>query len=104
MFSLRLFISITDKILEEVHHWRNRTLEEIYPFVFLDAIHYKVKVNTKFEQRAVYTLLGINLKGRKEILGFYLLKSEGSAYWSNVLADLKNRGVLSLHRWIKRLP
>jgi len=85
--------NITDKIIDKVKEWQARVLEEVYPFIFLDAIHYKIKENGNYVSKAVYTILGINLQGRKEILGLYLSESEGANFWLSVLTDLNNRGV-----------
>lgn len=85
--------AITDKLLPELKSWRERQLDAIYPFVWLDAVHYKVKENGRFVSKAVYTILGLTLEGKKELLGLYLSESEGARYWLNVLTDLHNRGV-----------
>ncbi len=85
--------TITDKIIDRVKEWRERPLETYYPFVWLDAIHYKVRTGGHYEARAVYTVLGLNIEGRKEVLGLYLSESEGANFWLSVLTDLQNRGV-----------
>jgi transposase-like protein len=85
--------AITDKIIAEVREWQQRPLETLYPFVWLDAIHYKVKDNGRYRSKAVYTVLALNLEGKKEILGLYLSESEGANFWLSVLTDLNNRGV-----------
>jgi len=85
--------AITDKIIGEVREWQQRPLESLYPFVWLDAIHYKVKDNGRYKSKAVYTVLAVNLEGKKEILGLYLSESEGANFWLSVLTDLNNRGV-----------
>ena len=85
--------TITDKIIAEVKEWQQRPLDSVYPFVWLDAIHYKVKENGRYQGKAVYTILAVNLEGTKEILGLYLSESEGAKFWLSVLADIKNRGV-----------
>ena len=85
--------TITDKIISKVKEWQARPLERVYPFIFLDAIHYKIKDNGKYVNKAVYTILGINIQGKKEILGLYLSESEGANFWLQVLSDLNNRGV-----------
>ena len=85
--------TITDKILDKVKEWQQRPLEKIYPIVWLDAIHYKVRENGRYESKAVYTILAVNLDGRKEILGLYLSETEGANFWLSVLTDLNNRGV-----------
>lgn len=85
--------TITDKIIDTVKAWQQRPLDSHYPFVWLDAIHYKVRVDGHYQSRAVYTVLGLNLEGRKEVLGLYLAESEGANFWLGVLTDLQNRGV-----------
>ena len=85
--------AITDKIITKVKEWQARPLESLYPFVWLDAIHYKVKEGGKYVQKAVYTILGVRLDGKKEILGLYLSESEGANFWLSVLTDLQARGV-----------
>ncbi|WP_024790236.1 IS256 family transposase [Lebetimonas sp. JH292] len=85
--------TITDKIIPKIKEWQSRPLENIYPFVFMDAIHYKIKEDGKYVNKAVYTILGINIRGKKEILGLYLSESEGANFWLQVLTDLNNRGV-----------
>ena len=85
--------AITDKIIAEVREWQQRPLESLYPFVWLDAIHYKVKDNGRYKSKAVYTVLAVNLEGKKEILGLYLSESEGANFWLSILTDLNNRGV-----------
>jgi transposase-like protein len=84
---------ITDSIIPEIHEWQNRPLNSLYPFVWMDAIHYKVREEGKVVSKAVYTVLGINLDGRKELLGIYISESEGARFWLQVLSDLTNRGV-----------
>ncbi len=85
--------AITDKIIDTVKAWQQRPLDSHYPFVWLDAIHYKVRTQGHYESRAVYTILGLNLEGKKEVLGLYLSESEGANFWLGVLTDLQNRGV-----------
>ncbi|WP_024791986.1 IS256 family transposase [Lebetimonas sp. JS138] len=85
--------TITDKIIPKIKEWQSRPLESIYPFVFMDAIHYKIKEDGKYVNKAVYTILGINIQGKKEVLGLYLSESEGANFWLQVLTDLNNRGV-----------
>lgn len=85
--------TITDKIIDKVKAWQSRPLDSIYPFVWLDAIHYKVKDGGKYVSKAVYTILGVSLEGKKDILGLYLSESEGANFWLSVLTDLNNRGI-----------
>lgn len=84
---------VTDRLIPELKSWQQRPLEAIYPIVWLDAIHYKVREDGRYVSKAVYTLLGLNIEGRKELLGLYLSESEGANYWLSVLTDLHNRGV-----------
>lgn len=85
--------AVTDKLLPDLQTWRERDLEAIYPIVWLDAIHYKIKENGRYVSKAIYTLLGLNIEGRKELLGLYLSDQEGAHHWLSVLTDLYNRGV-----------
>ena len=85
--------AVTDKIIPLLKAWQQRPLEAIYPFIWLDAIHYKVKEDGRYASKAVYTILGVNLEGKKEVLGLYLSESEGANFWLQVLTDLNNRGV-----------
>lgn len=85
--------AITDKLLPELQAWRERDLEPIYPILWLDAIHYKVREGGRYVSKAVYTILGLNLEGKKELLGLYLSDTEGAHYWLGILTDLQNRGV-----------
>ena len=85
--------AITDKIIAEVKQWQQRPLDSHYPFVWMDAIHYKVRENGRYLSKAVYTILGLNMEGKKEVLGLYLSESEGANFWLSVLTDLSNRGV-----------
>lgn len=84
---------ITDRIIPDVKAWQHRPLEPLYCIVWLDAMHYKVKVEGKIVHKALYNILGINKNGQKEILGIYLSESEGANFWLQVLTDLNNRGL-----------
>lgn len=85
--------AVTDKLLPELQAWRERDLEAVYPIVWLDAIHYKIRENGRYVSKAVYTILGLNIEGKKELLGLYLSGEEGAHHWLSVLTDLHNRGV-----------
>jgi len=85
--------TITDKLLPELRQWQQRPLQTLYPFVWLDAIHYKIKEDGRYVGKAVYTVLALNLEGKKEILGLYLSETEGANFWLSVLTDLHQRGV-----------
>ena len=85
--------AITDRVLEDVKQWQNRTLESVYPLVWLDAIHYKVRENGAILTKAVYCVIGLNRDGVKDLLGLYIGQQEGARFWLGVLTDLQNRGV-----------
>ena len=88
------FISdVTDKILPRIEDWQNRPLDEVYPILFIDAIHYSVRDNGVIRKLAAYVILGINTEGRKEVLTIQIGDNESSKYWLAVLNELKNRGV-----------
>jgi transposase-like protein len=85
--------AIIDKILPKIKSWQNRPLEEIYPIIFLDAMHFKCSEGNTVISKAFYTILGINQEGKKDVLGLYLSESEGANFWLGVLTDLQNRGI-----------
>ena len=91
--SATMISKITDKILPEIKEWQTRQLEEVYPIVFMDAIHYSVRQDGVVIKKAVYILIGINLKGEKEVLGFWIGENESSKFWLNILNEIGNRGV-----------
>jgi len=88
-----LISTVTDAVLDEVTAWQNRPLEPVYPIVYLDAIHLKMRHSGQVKNQAVYLALGINLEGYKELLGLWIGEHEGAKFWLNVLTQLKNRGV-----------
>ncbi|MFY9107755.1 IS256 family transposase [Aliarcobacter cryaerophilus] len=92
-FSKATISAVTDKVIPLLKEWQQRPLESIYPFVWLDAIHYKIKDGGKYVSKAVYTVLGVDMEGKKNILGLYLSESEGANFWLSVLTDLNNRGL-----------
>ena len=85
--------AITDRVIPAIKEWQARPLDPVYCIVWLDAMHYKVKEEGKIVSRAVYHILGINVEGRKDLLGMYVSESEGATFWLSVLTDLRNRGV-----------
>ena len=88
------FISdVTDKILPQIEDWQNRPLDEVYPILYIDAIHYSVRDNGVIRKLAAYAILGINTEGKKEVLSITVGDNESSKYWLSVLNELKNRGV-----------
>ena len=84
---------ITDSVLPAVQEWRNRPLDAVYPFVFLDCMFFKIRVNGQVETRAIYNILGVDVEGKKDILGLYVSENEGAKFWLSVLTDLKSRGI-----------
>lgn len=85
--------NITNRIVPVVTEWQNRPLEKTYSFVFMDAIHYKVREDKHIVVKAAYVVLGVNMDGEKEVLGIWIGANESSKFWLSVLNDLKNRGV-----------
>jgi transposase-like protein len=84
---------ITDRVLPLLAEWQSRLLEASYPFVFMDAIHYKVREEKQIVSKAAYVVLGINNDGFKEVLGIWIGNAESSKFWLSVLSEFKNRGV-----------
>ncbi|MBZ0182733.1 MAG: IS256 family transposase [Melioribacteraceae bacterium] len=84
---------ITDSIVVHAKEWQSRPLSEIYPIVFFDAIHYKVRQEGKVVSKAAYTCLAIDIEGQKDMLGIWIGESEGANYWLGIMTELKNRGV-----------
>lgn len=84
---------ITDKILPEAREWQQRPLESIYAVVFLDAIHFHVRSEGRIVKKAVYIAIGVNLEGRKDVLGMWIGENESAKYWASVLNGLRNRGL-----------
>lgn len=93
-----LVSSITDKILVEVEEWQQRPLEELYPVVYIDAIHFSVREDGKISKIAAYIILALNEFGLKEVLGIYVGENESSKYWLGILNELKSRGVKEI--WV----
>lgn len=95
--SPELVSKISEKIMPQLNEWQNRPLEAVYPFVFMDAIHYKIRENHQIVTKAAYVVLGVNLDGYKEILGIWIGEHESSKFWLNVLNELKSRGVQEVY-------
>jgi len=91
--SASLISRITDKILPEVNEWQNRPLSDIYPVIYFDGIVFKSRKDNKIINKCVYTVLGIDMEGRKDILGIWISENESASFWLSVCNDLKNRGV-----------
>lgn len=88
-----LISNITEKVMETATEWQSRPLQSVYPIIFFDAIHYKVKENGKVVSKASYTCLGIDLEGKKDVLGIWIGDAEGATFWLKVCTELQNRGV-----------
>jgi len=88
-----LISSVTDAVADEVKAWQSRPLEPIYPIVYLDCIHVKVRDTGAVRVKAVYLAIGINVSGEKEVLGLWIAQTEGAKFWLQVVTELKNRGV-----------
>ena len=91
--SAEMVSKITDKILPQVKEWQSRPLAPIYPFVFMDCIHYKVREEGRILTKAAYVVLGVTTEGYKEILSITVGANETSKFWLGMLNDLKNRGL-----------
>lgn len=93
--SAEMVSKITDKILPEIEEWQNRPLDEVYPIVFIDAIHFSVKNDGLVTKKAVYVVLAINIEGLKEVIGIYIGENESSKFWLGVLNDLKTEALVT---------
>ncbi len=88
-----LISKVTDSVLDEVNAWQSRPLDNVYPIVYLDAIHLKIRTEGKVQNRAVYVALGVTMEGQKDLLGLWIGQSEGAKFWLNILTELQNRGI-----------
>lgn len=91
-----LISKITDKILPEVNEWQNRPLESIYPVIFFDGIIFKSRKDNQIINKCEYSVLGIDMEGRKEILGVWISENESASFYASICADLKKRGVTDI--------
>ena len=91
-----LISSVTEAVMEDAKAWQSRPLDALYPIVYLDCIHVKVRDGGVVRAKAVYLALGINMAGEKEILGLWIAQTEGAKFWLQVVTELKNRGVLDI--------
>ena len=97
-----LISSVTDAVMEDVKQWQSRPLDAVYPVIYLDCIHVKVRDAGAVRTKAVYLAIGINMNGEKEVLGLWVSQTEGAKFWLSVVTELKNRGVQdsSLPAWM----
>ena len=84
---------ITDRLLPQIEEWQKRPLDEVYPIVFIDAVHFSVQENRQIKKLAAYVILAVSLTGHKEVLSIHIGENESAKYWLGVLNELKNRGV-----------
>lgn len=92
-----LISTITDGVIDEVTRWQNRSLDRVYPILYLDCIHVKSRDNNIVINKAVYLAIAVNIEGRKELLGIWVGKNEGAKFWMSVITELKNRGVEQIY-------
>lgn len=92
-----LISTITDEVLDEVTKWQNRGLDKVYPILYLDCIHVKARDNHIVINKAVYLAIGVNMEGKKELLGIWIGKNEGAKFWMQVVTELRNRGVEQIY-------
>lgn len=91
--SLDMISKITDKVMDSVAEWQNRMLDRVYPIVYMDAIHFKVRDEHRIVTKAAYICMGIDMEGYKDILEIWIGEVEGAKFWLSVCNDLSNRGV-----------
>jgi putative transposase len=91
-----LISKITDKILPEVNEWQNRPLESIYPIIYFDGIVFKSRKDNQIINKCVYTVLGIDMEGQKDILGTWISENESASFYASICSDLKKRGVADI--------
>jgi putative transposase len=91
-----LVSKITDKILPEVNEWQNRPLESIYPIIYFDGIVFKSRKDNQIINKCVYSVLGIDMNGQKDILGCWISENEGASFWASICSELKKRGVIDI--------
>lgn len=88
-----LISTVTDGVMDEVRAWQSRPLDAVYPILYLDALHIKIRRDGRVSTHAVYLVIGINMQGLKEVLGMWVSEHEGAKFWMNVLTELQSRGV-----------
>lgn len=88
-----LISSVTDEVIDEAKAWQDRPLESFYPFVYMDALQFKVRDGATVRNKAIYLAIGVNMDGMKEVLGMWIAQTEGAKFWLQVVTELKNRGL-----------
>jgi transposase-like protein len=88
-----LISKVTDSVIDQVHAWQNRPLDDVYPIIYLDCIVVKIRQDNQVMNKAVYIALGINSEGYKELMGLWIAETEGAKFWLSVLTELQNRGL-----------
>jgi putative transposase len=91
--SAQFITNVTDGVVEHLEAWRNRDLDAVYPVIFFDAIVVKIREDGHISKRSIYLALGINMEGRKELLGLWIGGNEGAKFWQGIMTELRNRGV-----------
>lgn len=91
-----LISNVTDAVSDEAKTWQNRTLDAVYPIVYMDALVVKIRDGGHIRNRAIYVVIGVNLQGNKEVLGLWVGQAEGAKFWLQVLTEFKNRGVTDI--------
>ena len=92
-----LIAQVTEAVLDEARTWQSRPLEAIYPIVWLDGLVIKVQQNKQVINKSAHVVLGVNLRGEKEVLGLWLAENEGAKFWLSVLTELRHRGVQDIY-------
>ena len=88
-----LISNVTEAVMEEVKNWQSRPLDSVYPIVYLDALVVKIRETGHVRNKAIYVAIGVNMQGKKEVLGLWAGQAEGAKFWLQVLTEMKNRGV-----------
>lgn len=88
-----LISRITDAVTDEITTWQSRPLEPLWPIVFLDAIYVKIREGGTVKSKAIHVALGVNMEGKKEVMGLWIAENEGAKFWMSVVSELRNRGV-----------
>jgi putative transposase len=92
-----LISNVTEAVKEEVTAWQNRPIDAVYPILYLDALYVKIRDTGHIQNRAIYVAIGVNMQGRKEVLGLWMGQAEGAKFWLQVLTELNNRGLQYFH-------